>query len=406
MRKKDRAMQTVPMIARWFVGVWMVGTCQAEWLEFRAQELHVDRNEGMAAADFDRDGKVDLSAGEFWYRGPEFKEKRPVRKLEPFSGGEWLTNNNEHAIDMNLDGFPDLVTGSFMETELFWYENPGAEGLAEGKLWQRHVLIDTGLKTNEATLMVDIDGNGGATLLVNHWQDGLPMRYYRISPAKDGPQVEMVTVAEAGKNSNGHGAGVGDLNGDGRNDIIFKNGWYERLEDGGWKPHAAWTKPFMSLPALVLDVNGDGRNDILWGNGHDYGLFWEEQLEPAANGTLQWKQHVIDKSWSQAHVLAWHDLDGDGKAELITGKRYYGHGGKDPGANDGPVVYAYVWDAEKRAFTRHPIAVSPADAKTGPGVGLQMVVRDLNGDGRLDIAAAGKSGTFILWNEGAKGGDE
>lgn len=393
-------MKTLFGIARLGMMVGLAGHCHAEGFAFRAQQLHLDRNEGMAAADFNGDGHVDLSAGEYWYAGPDFTEKRPVRKLEPFDGGEYLTNNNEHAIDVNLDGFPDLVTGSFMESELSWYENPGLEGLTEGRLWKRHVLIDTGLKHNEATMMADIDGGGGRTLLVNHWQDGLPMRYYRITPAKGGPEVKMVTVAEAGEKSNGHGAGVGDLNGDGRNDIIFKNGWYEQLADGGWKSHADWTKPFMSLPALVLDVNGDGRNDILWGNGHDYGLFWEEQLAPAADGRLQWRTHTIDKSWSQAHVLVWSDLDGDGKPELITGKRYYGHGGKDPGADDGPVVYAYSWNAEAKAFTRHPIAVSPADAKTGPGVGLQMVVRDLNGDGRLDIAAAGKSGTFILWNEG------
>jgi len=370
-----------------------------DWPDFRAQQLHLDRNEGIAVADFDGDGHPDLSAGEFWYRGPGFTDKRQLRKLEPFGGGEYLTNNSEHALDLNLDGFPDILTGSFMESELAWYENPGPEGLADGRLWQRHVLIDTGLKQNEATLMADIDGDGRPEILVNHWNDSQPMRYYKITPGRDGPTVQTITVAEGGKNSNGHGVGVGDLNGNGRNDILYKHGWYEQLEDGTWKHHADWTKPYMSVPALVADVNGDGRNDILWGNGHDYGLYWEEQLEPAADGTLQWRQHLIDDTWSQAHVLAWHDLDGDGRPELITGKRYYGHGGKDPGANDGPVVHAYKWQAATNTFTRHPISVSPPEAKTGPGVGLQFIVRDLNGNGRPDIAAPGKSGTYILWND-------
>lgn len=372
------------------------------WLHFRVQELHHDRNEGMAVADYHGNGHLDISAGEFWYEGPDFTTQRPLRKLEPFSGGEWLTNNGEHALDLNLNGHPDIITGSFMETELVWYENPGSEGLRENRMWKRHVLIDTGLKQNEATLMADIDGDGNLDLLVNHWNDGRPMRYYKITPGEGGPDVEKVVIAEAGENTNGHGAGIGDLNGSGRNDVIYKNGWYEQLEGGGWKHHAVWTKPFMSLPSLVVDVNGNGRADILWGNGHNYGLYWEEQLEPADDGRLRFKQHVIDDTWSQAHVLVWHDLDGDGNPELITGKRYYGHGGGDAGADDGLVLYAYKWNADKPGFDRHVIHEGKAGGEQGPGVGLQLRVADLNGNGRPDLAAAGKSGTYIIWNDGAE----
>jgi len=393
----------------WFC-VWLVAPLataaeakESGWLCFRAQELHQDRNEGLAVADFNSDGHPDISAGEYWYEGPKFTKQRRLRKLEPFARGEWLTNHGEHAIDLNLDGHPDIVTGSFMETAQDWYENPGPDGLREERMWTRHVLIDTGLKQHEASLMADIDGDGALELLINHWNDGMPMRYYKITPAVGGPKVEMITIAEAGKETNGHGAGVGDLNGNGRKDIIYKNGWYEQFEGGKWKHHAAWTKPYMSLPALVVDVNGGGRADILWGDGHNYGLYWEEQLEPAADGSLRFQQHVIDDSWSQAHVLAWHDLDSDGKPELIAGKRYYGHGGSDPGANDGVVIYAYKWSAEKAGFVRHPIVVGAPGVKLGPGVGLQLRVVDLDGNGRPDLAAAGKSGTYILWNEGPGG---
>ncbi len=375
---------------------------EPEWPRFRVQELHQDRNEGLAVADFNGDGRPDISAGEFWYEGPGFTRKHPLRKIEPFGGGEYLNNNGEHAIDLNLDGLPDLITGGFMDTELAWYENPGPEALREGRLWTRHVLVDTGLKHNEASLMADLDGDGHPECIVNHWQDNLPMRYHRIHPAKEGPRIETVTVAEAGEKSNGHGLGTGDLNGDSRIDIIYKNGWYEQRQDGSWKHHASWTMPFMSVPALVTDADGDGRNDILWGNGHGYGLYWEKQLEPAADGTLRWERRVIDDSWSQAHVLVWLDLDGDGRPELITGKRHYGHGGRDPGADDPMVIHAYRWQPDKAAFKRHPIAVS-TPGKRGPGVGLQLRVADLNGDGRPDLAAAGKSGTYVIWNEGPHG---
>lgn len=374
-------------------------TKEQPWLRFRAQELHQDRNEGMAVADFNGDGKPDVSAGEFWYEGPDFTRKTPLRKVAPFGGGEYLNNNGEHAIDLNLDGFPDVISGGFMDRELAWYENPGPEALREGKLWKRHVLVDTGLTHNEASILADIDGDGHQECIVNHWQDKHPMSYHKIAPGQGGPKVETVKIAEAAAITNGHGVGTGDLDGDGRTDVIYKNGWYQQLQGGKWKHHADWSKPFMSVPALVIDVDGDGRNDILWGNGHDYGLYWEKQIEPAADGTPRWEQHVIDKSWSQAHVLAWHDLDGDGREELITGKRYYGHGGRDPGANDGVVLYAYQWQPDKRTFKRQPIIVSEPGNR-GPGVGLQLRVADLNGDGRPDLAAAGKSGTYIIWNEG------
>ena len=45
--------------------------------------------------------------------------------------------------DVNGDGWPDIISSSFLDTGICWYENPGAEGLARGDLWKKHVLIDT-----------------------------------------------------------------------------------------------------------------------------------------------------------------------------------------------------------------------------------------------------------------------
>src|ERR1700726_1745784 len=64
----------------------------AAGLKFRVQKLYEDNNEGCAVADFNHDGKLDISAGEFWYPGPDFKERKPLRKLEPF-GKDYLPNN-------------------------------------------------------------------------------------------------------------------------------------------------------------------------------------------------------------------------------------------------------------------------------------------------------------------------
>src|SRR3954454_24209768 len=128
-------------------------------LKFRVQQLTVDNNEGCAVADYNKDGKLDISAGEFWYPGPDFKEKKPVRKLE-VQPPDYLTNNAEHAWDVNGDGWVDIISGSFMEGEVSWYENPKAEGLEKGEPWKQHVLADTKLGQNEWTAFRDMDGDG------------------------------------------------------------------------------------------------------------------------------------------------------------------------------------------------------------------------------------------------------
>jgi hypothetical protein len=179
---------------------------------------------------------------------------------------------------------------------------------------------------------------------------------------------------------------------------VFKQGWYERPAENPWgqqwKFHADFTIPHASCPVLILDLNGDGRNDLIWGSGHNYGVYWEEQLEPKADGSTVWKQHEIDKEFSQAHTLVWDDIDNDGAPELITGKRYYAHSGKDAGAEDPIVINYYKWDADSAEFEKFEAHRGQA------GTGLQIRIADLDGDGWKEIIVPGKSGTHILWNEG------
>jgi len=90
----------------------------------------------------------------------------------------------------------------------------------------------------------------------------------------------------------------------------------------------------------------------------------------------------------------WADIDRDGQDELVTGKRCFAHNGKDPGADMPPCLYYYDWDAAAQQFQRHLIHRGLA------GGGLQIRVADLNNDGWPDLAVAGKTGTYILFNQG------
>jgi hypothetical protein len=370
-------------------------TCPVKPLPIRWQiePLALDANEGCAVGDMDGNGSLDIVAGRSWYASPSFTP-RPLRTIEDWNG--YVQSNGDFILDVNRDGRLDVVAGSFVPTELAWYENPGPEGLRLGHTWPKHVWVDTKATENEAQLMADIDGDGILDWVVNSWNPKNPMTVWRLvdNGNRDGKQasynLEKHLIGNAG---NQHGMGVGDLNGDGRVDLLCGHGWYQQPEkgwEGDWVFHKNWNIQG-SIPMLVVDLDRDGKNDIIVGKGHDYGLYWWRQTGIAADGSFEYETKVIDESFSQPHALAMADLDGDGRDELITGKRYYAHNGGDPGGQDMPEINAYSFvDGQ---FTKSVIEQGHV------GIGLQIATGDLDGDGRIDIAVAGKSGTYALLNQ-------
>ena len=354
---------------------------------FTPQLLFVDNNETCTVGDVNNDGFPDIVAGRLWYAGPEFVP-RPLRPLE-LQPPEYARNNGEYLWDMNKDGWLDLVTTGYDDPNIYWFENPGSDHLEKGLEWERHLLVNTGITRSEIGLFEDLDQDGVPEYILNSWHEPNPFMIWLIDNSMpNGPKASSKIVGPR----NGHGVGLGDINHDGRTDILFDEGWYEQPAEieGQWIWHKDWKFQDSSCPMQVLDLNGDGRNDVIWGTGHDYGLYWMEQRPPVGDSTV-WEKHLIDDSWSQVHAMTWADLDGNGMGELITGKRVWAHLGKDPGADEPPVLYRYQWDAQSQNFTRQVINIGEVST------GLFIRVKDLNQDQKPDIVVAGRKGTYILW---------
>jgi hypothetical protein len=390
------------MLTVWFS--WTVSLMAADPVTFTVTPLTVDANEGCDIADFDGDGKLDVVAGRNWFHNPDWLP-RPVRNIDDVNG--YVHSNGDFAYDVNGDGRPDVVAGDFFFTQVYWYENTGADSLLKGFQWPKHELVDTGLGANEIAFFHDLNKDGKPEWICNSWIDKNPLVAWELTtvtetvpPANGKGEPKQVTrpsarrhlISEVGQS---HGFGFGDINQDGREDILTASGWFECPEgnsmENPWKLHADW-KTRWSCPVLVRDLNGDGRNDIVIGNPHDYGLFVWWGKGPDASGKYVFEEETIDKSYSQLHCVHFADLDGDGRDELITGKRVRAHNQNDPGAGEPPIICYYSIDPAGK-FTRHIIN------EGNVGIGLQIRTADLDGDGDIDIVVPGKEGTQILFNQ-------
>ena len=343
-------------------------------------------SEGAAVGDVNHDGKIDILAGNYWYEAPAWKPHLlHADTLNPVP--QYSTSFLNYAMDVNNDGWIDLIRFDQPGGVCIWYENPKNKNI----LWKRHMILTSAGIENPA--FVDVDKDGRNDIICN---DTLAKQviWLKSPVAKNDTTWQRFVISDDSTRATyryTHGLGWGDINKDGKNDVIIKSGWWQSPADvkqRDWQFHSADLGEDCAN-MFVMDVDEDGDEDVLSSSAHNYGVWWHEQKQDA-NGNAIWQTHEISKLFSQSHALAFADINGDGYPDLITGKRYRAHNDGDPGAFEAAVLYWFEFLPGKNPqWIPHLI-------DDNSGIGLSFVVEDINNDKLPDIIISNKKGVFFF----------
>jgi hypothetical protein len=417
--------------------------------------------ESCSIADYNEDGEPDVSAGRRWYQGP-FGPGMPVVEHIFRGGHDDLPKNGDmpeidtgvsddwgcYPYDVDKDGHVDIINISNCDVpenknpnpqpapqpkaSAFWYKNPG--GAAAGtSMWQGYSM-HTDVRLEQHGL-VDVNGDGYPEIY-GACKGCTPAQrkgYYQGDPANPtaGWTFHPVTRQyEFPFSGTGwlHGLGFGDVNGDGKPDLLERGGiWLDalaaapnetkcpgancgfieqQLYGGGAGGELGGSHMF------AFDVDGDGDGDVVSADfAHAYGISWYENM--GANTLTFTKRQFVGGpqdvgkygvQFSEPHAMQVADMDGDGVPDIVVGKMRFAHpnGYGDPDLLGDPVIYVFktkrntpsAANGGSVTFEPHLIDTSPVGMKSG--VGRQVAVGHVNKDGIMDVCAATKLGLYVF----------
>ncbi len=360
-------------------------------------------SDGIHCGDINRDGRTDIVSGPFWYEGPAFDLRHEFYPAVPHEPAKSPTDSLFSCLyDFNGDGWLDiLVVGRVHLHPACWYENPaGSQGL-----WKKHYAFER--IQGETPPWADLNQDGRPELIC-HWEN----RWGYVQPDWSRPTQPWSfhpITAEGNFDRFYHGTGVGDINSDGRRDLILNDGWWEQPLVGSgtdeWTHHPFRFAKKGGAQMYAYDVDGDGDSDVVTAlDAHGWGLAWFEQV--SEDGKVTFVEHTImgDRqsesrygvAFSQPHAIDVGDINADGLTDIIVGKRRWAHGPDrdiEPGA--APVIYWF-----ELIRTKEGVRFCPHLIDDESGVGLQVVAADVTGNGAVDVLAASKLGAFLFVNRG------
>ncbi len=405
------------MFHRPFVCLWtctLLACASITWADdftihrFERQELTNEYlSEGANFGDLNNDGKPDVMHGPYWWEGPELTKRHEIYPPVPQNRKGYSNNFFTWVCDFNGDGWNDLVSVGLPGSPAMLYVNPGKDKIAEPAThWAAHKVLD-GIG-NESPQFVNLVGDKQPELVCNHLGK---LGYATFNPKKGADSWTWHSVSgEIGEYPFQHGLGVGDINGDGRMDVLYKGGWYEQPAsvegDPEWKQHKYNFTGAGGADMFAYDIDGDGDNDVITSlQAHAFGLAWFEQVKGDEGTTF--KKHLIvgEKAeespygilFTEPHTIALHDIDGDGLQDIVTGKTYWSHHDRSPLWDAGAVVYWF-----KLVRGKSGVDWVPFKADGEAGVGRELMVGDIDGDKLPDIVVGGMKGANVLRHKVAK----